>query len=220
MVKVFSLHATLAEGAARRKSAEQSGAGRPRRAAVCLCGLFRDHFHHIHPSMHEALLNLQGVEVDVFVEAWADRCVSSVDQLSAYPNLTSFKMEKLPTGAGWAMHGLAMPPSYREIFNPRPAVHMAVRARQETLRRNMLSVLPSLWKMRRCSLAIEEWEMASNFTYDAIIKARPDGAFWYDDKPQGVFSVLPQLARHVAHGGCLGECLYHFLDHSAVRVRV
>ena len=171
-------------------------------AAVCLCGQFRDHFAKVYDSMNSALLRLDGIEVDVFVETWLDECTRGVEWLAAYPNLTSLSMERLTPNAGWNLHGVSMPSDFDEKFR-----------QHDLVRKHMLSTLPHLWMMRRCSEAVERWERSNNMTYDAIVKARPDSAFWH--APRGVFSSLPALTRHVVHGDCPDDCLYHFLDQTA-----
>ena len=152
--------------------------------------------------MNAALLHLDGIVVDVFVETWLDDCTRGVDWPAAFPNLVSLSVERGPPNLGWHLDGLVLPAEFLEKFR-----------RQDLVRKHMLSTLPHLWTMRRCSQAIERWETNNNMTYDAIVKVRPDSTFWHSTR--GVHASLPALTRHVVHGDCHEDCLYHFLDQTA-----
>lgn len=152
---------------------EDEATDRRPRVALCLVGLFRDHLRRVLPSMRRALLNSSEWRMDVFIETWttlgasrAARLAARTDEtggplnprwLSEYPNLVSLRAVRTPRNVSWRYHGVEMP--------------LAL------VRNNPLSygsTLPNLRRMRDCAAAKAEWEEAGNFTYAAVVKARPD----------------------------------------------
>ena len=156
---------------------------------------------------------MPGITVDTYIETWDDGCTSRLARsqwLAAYPNLTSLSVESLPTEGSLQLHGIT--------FNPR----MLNNTRDPYILKHRLYQLPHLWKMYKCSLAIEAAQVAGSFIYDAVVKARPDSRFWHASN--GVVHSLPEMTRRVAlnalHGGSPRPSMYHFLGGADARYMV
>lgn len=151
------------------------------RLALCIVGLFRDHQQRVLPSLRKAVMNSSEWRTDVFIETWTTlgaartkRLAAHTDQtggildprwLSEYPNLISVHAERTPRNVSRHFHGLDLP---HELVHHNPL--------------SFGSTLPNLRRMHECNEAKKAWEDANGFTYDAVMKMRPDyvcgGSTW------------------------------------------
>ncbi len=158
----------------------------PARVALCLVGQFRDHFSSsAGSSVYSGLKTLTshppaGWEVDVFVDTWIESglgrkheknvLVSSPESeatamdpnwLTSYPNLAGLRLERTPASVSTLLRGVSIPPALQELAPE-----------------HFSGTLPHLWKMRSCREQWMAWAGDQQFSYDAVIKMRPDSLFF------------------------------------------
>lgn len=149
---------------------------RDRKVAVCIVGLWRDHFEKVFPVLKNTILSDDFAwDADIFVETWKYRGVSRKQRLAGhhsldtvdeemvkkYPKMVYYSIETSPKGISHGIKGVHIPQFF---INEAP--------------KDWTGTIPSFYKRYKCHLARLKHEKTHNFTYAAVLVMRPDSKFF------------------------------------------